>query len=70
MSGTSLDGVDIVYANFILGKKWSFSILASQTVSYSTYWEKKLSELLNSSFEIIIKENESYTCYLAHIDLF
>ena len=69
MSGTSLDGVDIVYANFILGKEWSFSILASQTVSYSTYWEKKLSELLNSSIEIIIKENESYTCYLAEIIL-
>ena len=69
MSGTSLDGVDIVYVNFILGKEWSFSILASQTVSYNTYWEKKLSELSNSSNEIIIKENESYTSYLAEIIL-
>ena len=69
MSGTSLDGVDIVYVYFILGKEWSFSILASQTVSYNTYWEKKLSELSNSSNEIIIKENESYTSYLAEIIL-
>ena len=36
MSGTSLDGVDIVYANFVLSKETSFSILASQTVSYNT----------------------------------
>ena len=46
-----------------------FFNLASQTVSYNTYWEKKLSELSNSSNEIIIKENESYTSYLAEIIL-
>ncbi len=65
MSGTSVDGIDIVYVNFILSEEWSFSILASQTVSYDAYWQKKLSGLHAYSKEIIIKDNMSYTCYLA-----
>ena len=56
MSGTSIDGIDIVYVNFILGKEWRFSILAAQTFPYTKSWQKKLSELHLASEEIIIKE--------------
>tara|TARA_B110000444_G_scaffold253989_1_gene285746 strand:- start:766 stop:1794 length:1029 start_codon:yes stop_codon:yes gene_type:complete len=65
MSGTSIDGIDIVYVNFILGKEWRFSILAAQTFPYTKSWQKKLSELHLASEEIIIKENKNYTSFLA-----
>ncbi|MEQ8425682.1 MAG: anhydro-N-acetylmuramic acid kinase [Cyclobacteriaceae bacterium] len=43
MSGTSLDGLDLVYCEFIRsGKKWSFKLKASQTVRYSRQWQKRL----------------------------
>ena len=34
MSGTSIDGVDLVYANFFYYKHWSFKILKSKTYEY------------------------------------
>ena len=57
MSGTSLDGIDIVCVNFILGEKWDFSITAAQTFQYSTLWQKKLSKLYFESKEVIFKED-------------
>ncbi len=69
MSGTSLDGIDIVYVNFIPGKEWSFSIIAAQTFPYSIFWQKKLSKLHLTSKEIIHKENKLYTSFLAEIIL-
>ena len=69
MSGTSLDGIDIVCVNFILGEKWDFSITAAQTFQYSTLWQKKLSKLYFESKEVIFKENKLYTAYLSEIIL-
>ena len=43
MSGTSLDGLDIVLCNFKHQNKWSFSIEKSQTVNYNKKWKTKLS---------------------------
>ena len=43
MSGTSLDGLDIVLCNFNYNKKWNFEILKSKTVEYSNEWKNKLS---------------------------
>lgn len=43
MSGTSLDGLDLCVAEFTReGNRWTFSILSSETVEYSTEWKKKL----------------------------
>jgi anhydro-N-acetylmuramic acid kinase len=44
MSGTSLDGLDLVYCKIIKEKKnWTFEIRSATTVKYSTAWRRKLS---------------------------
>ena len=60
MSGTSCDGLDIAYCQFILDKnKWTYKILASKMVEYSSEWRLKLKEAFNSSnkeLELLDKE--------------
>ena len=45
MSGTSLDGVDIVKCVFNKGTKTKFVLEKSETFEYSNYWRKKLENL-------------------------
>ena len=55
MSGTSLDGLDIVLCEFTLQSKWNFSILKSKTIDYSKEWKDKLSSAPNlSGLDLII----------------
>jgi anhydro-N-acetylmuramic acid kinase len=42
MSGTSLDGVDLVYVRFDYNNTYQFEILESDTVSYSHQWKSDL----------------------------
>ena len=42
MSGTSLDGIDIVYCQLLLNKKWNYNIIKSQTYQYPKLWKQKL----------------------------
>ncbi|MGK0447582.1 MAG: anhydro-N-acetylmuramic acid kinase, partial [Polaribacter sp.] len=51
MSGTSLDGIDLVYAKFDERKYSDFEILASETVSYSDNWKSKLQKAISFSDE-------------------
>ena len=44
MSGTSLDGLDIVYVQIIKNEKWSYHLKFAKTYSYNKSWLKKLSE--------------------------
>lgn len=45
MSGTSLDGIDIVCCNFHENKGlWSFEVLASEEIPYNNEWKTNLSE--------------------------
>ena len=51
MSGTSLDGLDLVAVHFSrVGQKWAFEMVATETVAYSPTWLKKLgnAHLLNA----------------------
>jgi len=43
MSGTSLDGLDIVLCDFNYKDNWSFEILKSETIEYSDEWKNRLS---------------------------
>lgn len=45
MSGTSLDGLDMAYCEFVMDDKWSFKIGASATITYS---EKRENILKNA----------------------
>jgi anhydro-N-acetylmuramic acid kinase len=35
MSGTSLDGIDLVFCSFIYDKEWRYTLLASKTFQYT-----------------------------------
>jgi len=45
MSGTSLDGLDIVKCNFIKQKKWTYKIHKGITIKYSKNWINILENL-------------------------
>ena len=45
MSGTSLDGLDIVKCTFKKEKKWSFQLEDSETIKYSKEWKNTLKSL-------------------------
>ena len=63
MSGTSLDGLDIVLCNFTFQHKWNFSILKYTTIDYSEKWRKKLnnaSSLKRFDLAILHKEYGQY----------
>jgi len=50
MSGTSLDGLDIVFVQFEnKGLKWSFKLGAYDSIPYDLLWQNRLSELLKLS---------------------
>ena len=42
MSGTSLDGLDICYAEFRFDEKWAFKIKAAECFDYDDEWNEKL----------------------------
>jgi anhydro-N-acetylmuramic acid kinase len=67
MSGTSLDGVDLVYATFSLDTDWRFLIHHTETISYSNYWFKILERLVDLPAEELQSIDEKYTLYLAAI---
>lgn len=51
MSGTSLDGLDMVYCNFTYNKSWQYEIIDCITLDYSKEWKEKLAgaPLLNGN---------------------
>ena len=46
MSGTSIDGVDIVYVKFTQDESWSFDIIHSKTYKYENSVAKLLIDYL------------------------
>ncbi|MDN3724757.1 anhydro-N-acetylmuramic acid kinase [Aequorivita sp. SDUM287046] len=62
MSGTSLDGIDLAEIMFNYAEaKWSFEILAAETVPYSSYWKEELRDALNYSKEKLERLDFKYT---------
>ncbi len=50
MSGSSLDGLDIVFAELHeTAGKWNYEIICSDCLEYDQEWEKKLSDAVNLS---------------------
>jgi len=65
MSGTSLDGLDIAYCQFIKQSDvWKYQIIKAETIPYSKYWRQKLSSLLTASALEITETDFSYGKYL------
>jgi len=67
MSGTSLDGVDLVYAIFNFDKGLNFEIRCSETVPYDSFWYSILSDLVSLDKKSLAKIDQSYTLLIAEI---
>jgi len=68
MSGTSLDGLDIAYCNFIIDEldKWNFKIIHAETIKYDDIWIKKLSSAEKSTALAISLLNVEFGNYLGN----
>lgn len=67
MSGTSLDGVDLIYVKFVRDKAYSFEILKTDSEEYSEKWKKTLFEAFNFSGEKLVKLNADYGKFLGEL---
>jgi anhydro-N-acetylmuramic acid kinase len=68
MSGTSMDGVDIAYCEFLYeNQKWSFQIKVAKTVPYDQNWMVRLSQLHQQPIHIFPKTDAFYGRYLGKI---
>jgi anhydro-N-acetylmuramic acid kinase len=68
MSGTSLDGVDLILIDFDFNnEKWTFETQYETTVAYSVMWEQRLKNALSLPTHEIEILNEAYTALLAEI---
>ena len=65
MSGTSLDGVDIIYTQISrLDNMYKFEIINAETIPYSKEWEDRLRNAFFASTIAIEKLNIEYGIYL------
>ncbi|WP_431167690.1 anhydro-N-acetylmuramic acid kinase [Tenacibaculum halocynthiae] len=67
MSGTSLDGIDLVYVEFKKSNFQEFEILFSETISYSKIWRKRLEEAISFSKEKLIELDVLYGNFLGKV---
>lgn len=64
MSGTSMDGLDICYAEFTKSDRWTFEIIVAETVPYTEEWIEKLSTTTTLNPEELLSLNSEYGFYL------
>ena len=67
MSGTSLDGVDLVYIKFNKSEEWNFDIINSKTYLYEDSVIKLLTHISKKSLDEVKKIDVEYTKKLAQI---
>ncbi|XCF06173.1 anhydro-N-acetylmuramic acid kinase [Tamlana crocina] len=67
MSGTSLDGIDLVEVKFYFDGLWRFEMLNSETLPYPEKWQETLATLVSCSMEELSKIDADYTEYLAGV---
>jgi len=66
MSGTSLDGIDILYSEFSFNQKWHFKIIEFETLGYPENWIVKLKRLTKFTKAELEVVDYDYSVYLAN----
>ena len=67
MSGSSMDGLDIAFAEFTeTGGKWSFEIIAANCVEYEMEWLHQLNAAANMSAKDYLFLNTAYGHYIGN----
>ena len=66
MSGTSLDGLDLVQVRFEKKSKWHFEILNSKTYTYPKKWKNRLSIALHLTPQELEVLDLDFTNYLSN----
>lgn len=64
MSGTSLDGLDLAYCEFVKDKTWTYKILASATISYSDRRENILKNGISLTSEELVALDAKFGKYI------
>lgn len=67
MSGTSLDGVDLVFVKFNRDKGYTFEILQKEAFKYSEKWKNRLQDAFHLSGEKLTKLNVDYGQFLGEL---
>ena len=67
MSGTSLDGIDLVHVNLKYSSGWSFEILHHKCVDYEQSWVNRLQGGIDLDESDLLQLNKDYTTYLAGV---
>lgn len=67
MSGTSLDGVDLVYAKFTLNQGYTFEILEKKSIVYSELWKNRLQDAFGYTGEELTLLDAEYGKFLGEL---
>jgi len=67
MSGTSLDGVDLVYVKFTKEQGYTFKVLKKEAINYSELWKNKLQDAFYYSGEKLTKLDVDYGYFLGEL---
>ncbi|HZH69466.1 MAG TPA: anhydro-N-acetylmuramic acid kinase [Flavobacteriaceae bacterium] len=67
MSGTSLDGIDLVYCTLEKDQNWHYEIHFAETVSYTEYRKQSLRQAVQLQETQLNALDEDYTQYLATV---
>lgn len=65
MSGTSLDGIDLIYLKFSFSETWQYCILQTESKAYPKPWKEKLRKAHTLPEAELTKLNTQYTVFLA-----
>ncbi|MDX1544513.1 MAG: anhydro-N-acetylmuramic acid kinase [Christiangramia sp.] len=67
MSGTSLDGIDLVLTEISFEGRTDFKIIVSETFPYPHEWRQKLDAAINLDPAELNKLDDDYTIYLSEV---
>ena len=67
MSGTSLDGIDLVYVKFLKNEYSFFEIIHAETVSYTAEWKLLLQQAMHLSSDALLDLDVVYGKHLGSV---